>query len=140
MSKQLTWLDFVGHMFGCYADENGNMPCDNGMVCDRCGEEWVDDAFKEAVAESLFEANKFSDYTVDIPDKNLNTIRILIDMLQLVLQDVKVNIGEEGGCTDTLTVIQWALKDYSPKNLLGEEEMREFYKHAIDSMCSERKY
>lgn len=23
-------------VFGCHADSNGNYPCDNGTMCDRC--------------------------------------------------------------------------------------------------------
>ena len=34
-----TWDEFLNVEFGCYADENGNRPCDNGALCDRCSDE-----------------------------------------------------------------------------------------------------
>ena len=30
------WVQFLGERFGCYPDSVGNMPCDNGRVCDKC--------------------------------------------------------------------------------------------------------
>lgn len=30
------WIELVGKYCHCYPDENGNMPCDNGALCDRC--------------------------------------------------------------------------------------------------------
>ena len=30
------WVRFLGERFGCYPDAVGNMPCDNGRVCDKC--------------------------------------------------------------------------------------------------------
>ena len=40
-NKQLinAWDEFLSVEFGCYADENGNRPCDNGALCDRCSDE-----------------------------------------------------------------------------------------------------
>lgn len=40
-TKQLieAWDEFLNVEFGCYADENGNRPCDNGALCDRCSDE-----------------------------------------------------------------------------------------------------
>ena len=34
--KELVWTDLLRSMHGCTADINGNMPCDNGVLCDRC--------------------------------------------------------------------------------------------------------
>lgn len=30
------WIRLVGEWCHCYPDENGNMPCDNGVLCDSC--------------------------------------------------------------------------------------------------------
>lgn len=30
------WVKFLTEELQCYADQNGNRPCDNGVVCDRC--------------------------------------------------------------------------------------------------------
>lgn len=27
---------YLNEICHCYADENGNRPCDNGAICDRC--------------------------------------------------------------------------------------------------------
>ena len=34
--KELVWTDLLRSMHGCTADINCNMPCDNGVLCDRC--------------------------------------------------------------------------------------------------------
>lgn len=34
--KELIWTDLLRSMHGCTADAAGNMPCDNGVLCDRC--------------------------------------------------------------------------------------------------------
>lgn len=30
------WERMLEEVYHCYADENGNRPCDNGALCDRC--------------------------------------------------------------------------------------------------------
>ena len=30
---------------GCYTDSVGNAPCDNGVMCDKCNQQWVQDVF-----------------------------------------------------------------------------------------------
>lgn len=30
------WVKFLTEELHCYTDQNGNRPCDNGVVCDRC--------------------------------------------------------------------------------------------------------
>lgn len=30
------WEEFRAEQFNCYPDENGNYPCDNGELCDKC--------------------------------------------------------------------------------------------------------
>lgn len=44
-----TWEEFLNTECGCYADENGNRPCDNGVQCDRC----LDEKFYENFKKSL---------------------------------------------------------------------------------------
>ena len=34
--KARLYSEFLAHYCGCYEDEVGNRPCDNGAVCDRC--------------------------------------------------------------------------------------------------------
>lgn len=31
-----TWDKFLAEELHCYADQNGNRPCDNGVMCDKC--------------------------------------------------------------------------------------------------------
>ena len=35
LNKKL-WLETLRECCHCVPDEDGNMPCDNGVVCDRC--------------------------------------------------------------------------------------------------------
>ena len=50
-TKQLikAWDEFLNTEFGCYADENGNRPCDNGALCDRCSDEKINKFFREKI-------------------------------------------------------------------------------------------
>lgn len=32
----MTWTEFLANYCHCYPNAVGNMPCDNGMYCDRC--------------------------------------------------------------------------------------------------------
>ena len=50
-TKQLieAWDEFLNVEFGCYADENGNRPCDNGALCDRCSDEKINKFFREKI-------------------------------------------------------------------------------------------
>ena len=34
--RQLAWEETLAETVGCYADEFGNRPCDNGCICDKC--------------------------------------------------------------------------------------------------------
>lgn len=34
--KARLYSEFLAHYCGCYEDEVGNRPCDNGALCDRC--------------------------------------------------------------------------------------------------------
>ena len=50
-TKQLieAWDEFLSVEFGCYADKNGNRPCDNGALCDRCSDEKFYKFFREKI-------------------------------------------------------------------------------------------
>ena len=50
-TKQLieAWDEFLNVEFGCYTDENGNRPCDNGALCDRCSDEKFYKFFREKI-------------------------------------------------------------------------------------------
>ena len=50
-TKQLieAWDEFLNVEFGCYADEYGNRPCDNGALCDRCSDEKIYKRFCEKI-------------------------------------------------------------------------------------------
>ena len=50
-TKQLikAWDEFLNVEFGCYADENGNRPCDNGAPCDRCSDEKTYEEFYKQI-------------------------------------------------------------------------------------------
>lgn len=41
------WEEFRAEMYGCRADENGNCPCDYGMICDRCQTDEACELFKQ---------------------------------------------------------------------------------------------
>ena len=51
INKQLleNWDEFLNVEFGCYADENGNRPCDNGALCDRCSDEKTYEEFYKQI-------------------------------------------------------------------------------------------
>lgn len=49
-----TWEEFLNTECGCYTDENGNRPCDNGVQCDRC----LDEKFYENFRKSLDKIRK----------------------------------------------------------------------------------
>lgn len=44
------WIEMVGKYCNCYPDENGNMPCDNGRLCDEC---YADKDLEKAWLEEL---------------------------------------------------------------------------------------
>ena len=43
------WEEFLRTEFGCYTDKNGNRPCDNGILCDRCSDEKTYEKFHEKI-------------------------------------------------------------------------------------------
>lgn len=42
----LAWPDFLARLGLCSQDAVGNMPCDNGAICDRCSADWVTEEYK----------------------------------------------------------------------------------------------
>ena len=46
-SKQDVWLKVLSEYCGCKPSYNGNMPCDNGLVCDRCMTEEVQKIYRK---------------------------------------------------------------------------------------------
>lgn len=44
-----TWEEFLKIECGCYTDEYGNRPCDNGALCDRCSDEQFYEKFREKI-------------------------------------------------------------------------------------------
>ena len=51
INKQLleNWDEFLNVECGCYVDEYGNRPCDNGALCDRCSDEKLYKNFCEKI-------------------------------------------------------------------------------------------
>lgn len=43
------WDEFLNVECGCYADEYGNRPCDNGALCDRCLDEKLYENFRKKI-------------------------------------------------------------------------------------------
>ena len=46
------WKEVRGKTVGCYEDDFGNCPCDYGCPCDKCSAEWVQEAYRKALAEA----------------------------------------------------------------------------------------
>ena len=44
-----SWINFLMDELKCYADENGNRPCDNGAICDRCSTEEIYKKFRKKI-------------------------------------------------------------------------------------------
>ena len=68
-TKQLikAWDEFLSVEFGCYTDENGNRPCDNGAVCDRCSDEKIYENFcKKNRNWGLTKASKYDIINIEI--------------------------------------------------------------------------
>ncbi len=42
----MTYDEFLSAYCGCYADCEGNRPCDNGCLCDRCMTKEMQEAWK----------------------------------------------------------------------------------------------
>ena len=44
-----SWGKFLAEEYNCHPDQNGNYPCDNGGVCDRCFTEEASQKFREKI-------------------------------------------------------------------------------------------
>ena len=44
-----SWGKFLAEEYGCHPDQNGNYPCDNGGVCDRCCTEEASQKFRKKI-------------------------------------------------------------------------------------------
>lgn len=40
------WVQFLREKHICGPDYEGNMPCDNGAICDKCGAPWIQEAYE----------------------------------------------------------------------------------------------
>lgn len=45
------WDEILRKFCGCYADEAGNRPCDNGLLCDRCMTDEVQRIYKSMLGQ-----------------------------------------------------------------------------------------
>ena len=54
--RQNLWLETLAECCHCYPDDVGNMPCDNGCICDKCNADWVKQVYHGKV-EKAFNAN-----------------------------------------------------------------------------------
>lgn len=49
MTRYGIWLATIEDLHGCTPDMYGNMPCDNGVVCDRCYSKETEQAFQARI-------------------------------------------------------------------------------------------
>lgn len=50
------WIEFLRTRGICIPDNTGNMPCDNGVFCDRCGDPYIIEDYErylEGLAKEL---------------------------------------------------------------------------------------
>lgn len=52
------WTRFLIDHAICHPDEIGNMPCDNGMICDRCSADWIQEEYEEWLKERRAELSE----------------------------------------------------------------------------------
>jgi hypothetical protein len=48
MSK---WVEFLSKQGICRPDAEGNMPCDNGCMCDKCSHPWIQAKYERYLEE-----------------------------------------------------------------------------------------
>lgn len=57
MDKMISlYSHYLSEICHCYADENGNRPCDNGAICDRCEQQEI--SFDDWRCEQMFGTKK----------------------------------------------------------------------------------
>lgn len=49
-----TWNKFLAEELHCYADQNGNRPCDNGAMCDKCMTDEMLRDYAESMSHAAF--------------------------------------------------------------------------------------
>lgn len=47
-----TWDKVLRDFCGCYADADGNRPCDNGVLCDRCMTKEVQETYQSLLKKN----------------------------------------------------------------------------------------
>ena len=55
MTKQQIWDKLLRERCHCYPDAVGNMPCDNGAICDRCSSDEIDQEYKRLLKENGYD-------------------------------------------------------------------------------------
>lgn len=50
--KNDVWEKALKEYLHCYEDSNGNRPCDNGVVCDRCMSSDMQDIYENLLKEA----------------------------------------------------------------------------------------
>lgn len=45
------WLETLAECCKCHPDAVGNMPCDNGCICSRCEEPWVNEVYESKLKQ-----------------------------------------------------------------------------------------
>jgi len=53
MNKHEIWLQVLKDTCGCSPGYGGNMPCDNGMICDKCLDESVQEEYHRRLCKEL---------------------------------------------------------------------------------------
>lgn len=61
------WHETLEKTCHCYADDNGNRPCDYGYLCNKCEADWVEEVYRKALAEAE-EPPKKKKFTVIVHD------------------------------------------------------------------------
>lgn len=55
MTKHEIWLQVLKDTCGCSPGYGGNMPCDNGVLCDKCLDESVQEEFHRRLRKEITE-------------------------------------------------------------------------------------
>lgn len=99
MTNTKIWLETMAETCHCYPDEVGNMPCDNGCLCDRCCADWVQDVYKSKLTKQLdAELSKIAQFMSRNDPNGEYTVDELKDAPELfieVLERWKSDMGTE---------------------------------------------
>lgn len=58
MTKHEIWLQVLKDTCGCSPGYGGNMPCDNGVLCDRCSAKSVQEEFHRRLCKEEAEKHE----------------------------------------------------------------------------------